>query len=275
MEASQRHTLFIGNCMTHRINFEGLFSLKDRIALVSGASSGLGAHFAEVLSGAGAHVVVAARRADKLTDLVKKLREQGAKADAIAMDVTSRESVQEAFQTFDSQFSRLDILVNNAGIANPPLRFVDATEDDWGPVLDVNLTGAWRVAQAAARRMKQQRNGTIVNTGSIYSHVSGSHKADYNVSKVAIDQLTKNMALELARSGVRVNSLCPGYFQTAINEKEFSTEQGKAYIQRLVPQRTGEYHELTGPLLLLVSGAGSYVNGASLVVDGGSVLSPV
>jgi NAD(P)-dependent dehydrogenase (short-subunit alcohol dehydrogenase family) len=261
--------------MTHRINFEGLFSLKDRVALVSGASSGLGAHFAEVLSGAGAHVVVAARRADKLTDLVKKLREQGAKADAIAMDVTSRESVQEAFQTFDSQFSRLDILINNAGIANPPLRFVDATEDDWGPVLDVNLTGAWRVAQAAARRMKQQRNGTIVNTGSIYSHVSGSHKADYNVSKVAIDQLTKNMALELARSGVRVNSLCPGYFQTAINEKEFSTEQGKAYIQRLVPQRTGEYHELTGPLLLLVSGAGSYVNGASLVVDGGSVLSPV
>ena len=261
--------------MAHRIDFESLFSLKGRIALISGASSGLGEHFAQVLSGAGSHVVVAARRVDKLTSLVQTLRDQGGMADAIAMDVTSRECVRDAFEAFDAQFSQLDILVNNAGIANPPLRFVDATEDDWGPVLDVNLTGAWRVAQEAARRMKQQRSGNIVNTGSIYSHVSGTHKTDYNVSKVAIDQLTKNMALELARSGVRVNSLCPGYFETAINEKEFATEQGRAYIQRLVPQRTGEYHELTGPLLLLVSGAGSYVNGASLVVDGGSVLSPV
>ena len=123
--------------------------------------------------------------------------------------------------------------------------------------------------------MKRQGLGVVVNTGSIYSHISGSHKADYNVSKVAVDQLTKNMALELARSGVRVNSLCPGYFETAINEKEFSTEQGRAYIDRLVPKRTGRYQELTGPLLLLVSDAGSYVNGASLVVDGGTVHSPI
>ena len=275
MEASQRYALFVENVMTHRIDFEALFSLSDRVALISGASSGLGQHFAQVLSAAGAHVVVAARRTEKLTELVRSLRDQGGKADAIPMDVTSRESVHEAFQAFDLRFPRLDIFVNNAGIANAPLRFVDATEDDWGPVLDVNLTGAWRVAHEAARRMKRQRSGNIVNTGSIYSHVSGTHKADYNVSKVAIDQLTKNMALELARSGVRVNSLCPGYFETAINEKEFATEQGRAYIQQLVPQRTGEYHELTGPLLLLVSGAGSYINGASLVVDGGSVLSPV
>ena len=211
--------------MTQHIDFESLFSLKGRSTLISGASSGLGEHFAHVLSGAGAHVVVAARRADKLASLVQALRDQGGMADAITMDVTSRESVRDAFEAFDAQFLQLDILVNNAGIVNLPLRFVDATEDDWGPVLDVNLIGAWRIAREAARRMKQQRSGNIVNTGSIYSQVSGTHKADYNVSKVAIDQLTKNMALELARSGVRVNSLCPGYIETTINEK--SLRQGK------------------------------------------------
>ena len=116
--------------MAHRIDFESLFSLKGRIALISGASSGLGKHFAQVLSGASAHVVVAARRANKLTSLVQTLCDQGGMADAITSDVTSRESVRKAFEAFDAQFSQLDILVNNAGIANPPLHFVDATEDD-------------------------------------------------------------------------------------------------------------------------------------------------
>ena len=119
-----------GNAMAHRIDFESLFSLKGRIALISGASSGLGEHFAHVLSGAGAHVVVAARRADKLLSLVQTLRDQGGMADAITMDVTSRESVRDAFEAFDVRFSQLDILANNAGIANPPLCFVDATEDE-------------------------------------------------------------------------------------------------------------------------------------------------
>lgn len=257
------------------LDIQSLFSLTGKTALVSGASSGLGEHFAQVLAAAGAEVIVAARRTDRLDALVERINSGGGKASSIALDVTSRVSVDEAFEEVDSRACSLDMLINNAGIANRPLRFIDATEEEWGGVLDVNLIGAWRVAQAAAIRMKKQGSGAIVNTGSIYSHVSGSHKADYNVSKVAIDQLTKNMALELARSGVRVNSLCPGYFETAINEKEFATEQGQAYIKRLVPRRTGRYHELTGPLLLLVSQAGSYVNGASLIVDGGSVHSPI
>lgn len=257
------------------LDIQSLFSLTGKTALVSGASSGLGEHFAQVLAAAGAEVIVAARRTDRLDALVERINSGGGKASSIALDVTSRVSVDEAFEEVDKRARSLDILINNAGIANRPLRFIDATEEEWGGVLDVNLIGAWRVSQAAAIRMKKQGSGAIVNTGSIYSHVSGSHKADYNVSKVAIDQLTKNMALELARSGVRVNSLCPGYFETAINEKEFATEQGQAYIKRLVPRRTGRHHELTGPLLLLVSQAGSYVNGASLIVDGGSVHSPI
>lgn len=257
------------------LDIQSLFSLAGKTALVSGASSGLGEHFAQVLSAAGAEVIVAARREDRLASLVERINAAGGRASSIALDVTSRISVEQAFEEIDKRVSSLDIVVNNAGIANRPIRFVDATEEEWGAVLDVNLIGAWRIAQAAAIRMKKQGSGTVVNTGSIYSHVSGSHKADYNVSKVAIDQLTKNMALELARSGIRVNSLCPGYFETAINEKEFGTEQGRAYVNRLVPRRTGLYQELTGPLLLLVSDAGSYVNGTSLIVDGGTVHSPI
>ena len=257
------------------LDIQSLFSLAGKTALVSGASSGLGEHFAQVLSAAGAEVIVAARREDRLASLVERINAAGGRAYSIALDVTSRISVDQAFEEIDKRVSSLDIVVNNAGIADRPIRFVDATQEEWGAVLDVNLIGAWRIAQAAAIRMKKQGSGTVVNTGSIYSHVSGSHKADYNVSKVAIDQLTKNMALELARSGIRVNSLCPGYFETAINEKEFGTEQGRAYVNRLVPRRTGLYQELTGPLLLLVSDAGSYVNGTSLIVDGGTVHSPI
>ena len=148
-------------------------------------------------------------------------------------------------------------------------------EEDWSYLLEVNLKGAWRVGKQAALRMVGQGSGSIINTGSIYSHCTGIMKADYNVSKVAVGQLTENMALELGRSGVRVNTLCPGYFASAINESEFSSEAGKAYISRLVPQRLGQYPELNRPLLLLASDASSFMNGSSVVVDGGSLLCPV
>ncbi len=252
-----------------------LFSLEGKTALVSGASSGLGAHFAKVLSSAGARVVLAARRVDKLQALVGEIEAAGGRANAVAMDVTSAESVEAAFAQLDDTIDRLDILVNNAGISSAPAKFLDLEEETWGGLLDVNLKGAWRVAREAARRMKAGGGGAIVNTGSIYSLVTGIMKADYNVSKVALAQLTRNMALELARSGIRVNTLCPGYFASPLNADEFETERGRAYIVNLVPQRLGEYHELDGPLLLLASEAGSYINGASLVVDGGSSLAPV
>ena len=234
-----------------------------------------GEHFAQVMAQAGAQVIVAARRVDKLADLVEKIRAAGGNAEALEMDVTSAESVNAAFKQLDTRLGCLDILVNNAGISNEPCRFTDLEEDDWGYLLDVNLKGAWRVAKQAAIRMKAQAKGSIINTGSIYSFCTGMKKADYNVSKVALAQLSKNMAVELARVGVRVNTLCPGYFSTAINKSEFESERGKAYVTRLVPQRVGEYHELDGPLLLLASDAGSYINGTSLVVDGGSLLNPV
>jgi len=257
------------------MSFENLLSLSGKTALISGASSGLGEHFAQVMAEAGARVVVAARRVEKLQDLVGRIEATGGKALAVPMDVTSAESVMEAFAALDEKVERLDIVVNNAGISTTPTKFLDLEEDDWGYLLDVNLKGAWRVGRQAALRMKAQGAGIIINTGSIYSHCTGMLKADYNVSKTAVDQLTRNMAVELARSGIRVNSLCPGYFYSELTEDQFNTEQGKAYIDRLVPRRLGEYHELDGPLLLLASDASSFMNGTSIVVDGGTLLSPI
>ncbi|MFA7554872.1 MAG: SDR family oxidoreductase [Spongiibacteraceae bacterium] len=256
-------------------SIENLLSLSGKTALISGASSGLGAHFAKVMAQAGAEVIIAARRTNKLTEVAEEIIAAGGKAQTLAMDVTSASSVNTAFAQLDEIIDSLDILVNNAGISSTPTKFTEMEEEDWSYLLDVNLKGAWRVAKQAAIRMKAAGKGSIINTGSIYSLCTGLQKTDYNVSKVAVAQLTKNMALELSRSGIRVNSLCPGYFASAINEEEFNTERGKAYIARLVPQRLGQYHELTGPLLLLASDAGSYINGSSLLVDGGSLLSPI
>jgi len=191
------------------------------------------------------------------------------------MDVADRDSVSTAFAQIDRIADKLDIVINNAGIANTPQKFVDQPESEWEHLLDTNLKGAWRVARHAAKCMREAGYGCIVNTGSIYSLATGLYKADYNVSKAALAQLSKNMALELARYGVRVNTLCPGYFASAINAKEFSTERGQAYIKRLVPQRLGELPELAGPLLLLVSDAGSFINGITLPVDGGALLAPL
>lgn len=252
-----------------------LFSLQGKIALISGASSGLGAYFAEVLAKAGARVVVAARRVENLDVVVDKVNALGGEAYAFTVDVTDSASVEKLFAQLQERHLLPDILINNAGISTKPTRFTEMEESQWKGLMEVNLFGAWRIARAASIHMKQQASGVIVNTGSIYSLCTGLMKADYNVSKVALEQLSKNMALELGRYGIRVNTLCPGYFASAINENEFNTERGQAYIRRLVPQRLGNYRELDGPLLLLTSQAGSFMNGSSLLVDGGSILNPV
>jgi len=257
------------------IDVAALHSLQGKTALVTGASSGLGEYFAQLLAHLGAQVIVAARRVDKLEDLVASIVDEGGKSYSVAMDVSCADSVEAAFKQIDQVSGELDIVINNAGVANPPSKFVDQSEEDWSFVLDTNLKGAWRVAQQAAQRMQKAGKGSIINTGSIYSVGTGMFKADYNVSKVALAQLTKNMALELSRSGVRVNALCPGYFHSPMNEQAFSTEAGQTYLKGLVPQRLGELNELAGPLLLLASDAGSFVNGVVLPVDGAALLSPI
>ena len=251
-----------------------LLSVAGKTALITGASGGLGAHFARVLADHGATVVVAARRTEKLEAVVKEITEAGGTAYAIPLDVSNTESVNAAFEQLDQRVGTLDILVNNAGVNGSLDKLVDTQEDDWNFVMETNVNGVYRVAQAAAKRMAEAGSGSIINIGSILGIAPGVKKAAYCASKAAVHHLTRCMAVELVRNKVRVNSLCPGWFYTDINAAQFDTDSGKAYIRRLVPQRLGENSELDGALMLLASDAGSYITGQEIVVDGGTTLTP-
>jgi NAD(P)-dependent dehydrogenase (short-subunit alcohol dehydrogenase family) len=248
-------------------------SLNNRIALVTGANGGLGAHFATTLARAGASVVLAARRPATLQATRDAIERMDARVCAVALDVTDPASVRAAFDQAQAQLGPIDVLVNNAGIAvTKPL--LDLTPDDWDSVLSVNLSGAFHVAQEAARRMKDSGNGgSIVNIASILGLRVAQQLPGYSASKAALIQLTKAMALELARYRIRVNALAPGYIKTGINDTFFETDAGLALIKRVPQRRLGELTDLDGPLLLLASDAGAYMTGAVLAVDGGHLVS--
>ena len=252
---------------------EDRFSLAGRVALVTGASSGLGLHFARTLAQAGASVVVAARRADKLADVVAEVQALGRKALALPMDVTDAASVKAAFDTLAAQGLVADIVVNNAGVAvSRPL--LDQTEADWDCVVDTNLKGAWLVAQEAARRLVAAGlPGSIVNIASITGERVAGGVAPYCASKAGLIQLTRAMALELARAQIRVNALAPGYVVTELNQDFLASSAGERLRARIPQQRFGHMAELDGPLLLLASGAGAFITGSVLAVDGGHLVS--
>lgn len=254
---------------------EELFSLKGKTALITGASSGLGEHFAKVMSQAGANVVLAARRKEKLDGVVDTIKAAGGEASAVSMDVTSVDSVEQAFNDIDAIVDSLDILINNAGVEGGVHRFEETSEDTWDFVLDTNLNGAARVARFATKRMVAAKQGVIVNIGSLFGLRTSKGTIPYNVSKAALNQLTNGMATELSRDNIRVNTLSPGFLLTELNEHNMTSEGGKMFIKSLLPRRLGELHELDGALLLLASDAGSYINGANLVVDGGSQHKPI
>jgi NAD(P)-dependent dehydrogenase (short-subunit alcohol dehydrogenase family) len=250
-----------------------LFALQARHALVTGASSGLGRHFAGVLAAAGAKVTVAARRESALEQTVAVIRGTGAQAQSVRMDVTSASSVEQAFAEAEAQFGPVRILINNAGVtvARPAL---EMTENDWTSVIDTNLKGAWVVAQHAGRRMiHHAAQGNIVNIASITGLRVAGGIAPYAISKAGVLQMTKALALEWARHGIRVNALAPGYIETELNDAFFSSEAGKALIRRIPQRRLGEARELDSPLLLLASDAGSYMTGSVIAVDGGHLVS--
>lgn len=253
------------------------FNIAGRVALVTGASSGLGVHFANVLAAEGATVILAARRAGNLADEVEAIRAKGGSASAVTLDVTSADSVEAAFATLEEAHGPLDILVNNAGVAGDPLKFLDTREEDWQGIVETNLNGAWRVAKAAAGQMVSAgKAGSIVNIASIYGLRTGVLKVAYNVSKAGVVQLTRSMAMELSRKNIRVNALCPGWFLTDINRDYFATESGERYLRGIPAGRLGEMDDLTVPLLLLASDtAGAYMTGACLAVDGGILESPI
>ena len=249
------------------------FSLAGRVALVTGASSGLGRHFAHTLAQAGASVVVAARRADKLAGVVVDLQALGGQARAQAMDVSDAASVRAAFDALAAQGLVADIVVNNAGIAvSRPL--LEQTEADWDGVVDTNLKGAWLVAQEAARRLVAAGlPGSIVNIASITGERVAGGVAPYCASKAGLIQLTRAMALELARMRIRVNALAPGYVVTELNQDFLSSSAGERLRARIPQQRFGRPDDLDGPLLLLASAAGAFITGSVLAVDGGHLVS--
>lgn len=251
-----------------------LFRLEGRRALITGASGGLGLHFAGVLAQAGAEVVLAARRADKLAAEVERLRASGARAHAVAMDVTRSESVQAAVAEAEALAGgAMEVLVNNAGVSGESF-FLKVEESEWDAVVDTNLKGAYLVARAVARRLVETGTpGSIVNIASILGlRVSGS-VSPYCASKAGLIHLTKAMAFELARHKIRVNALAPGYVETDFNREFFETEAGQKMIARIPFRRLGLMRELDGPLLLLASEAGGYMSGSVMEVDGGHLCS--
>ena len=251
------------------------FSLAGKCALVTGASGGLGAHFAKVLAAQGANVAVAARRIADCEAVVAEIHDAGGKAIPVHLDVADASSVADAMTQITGALGGVNILINNAGIAaTSPL--LDTEDSSFERILDTNLTGAFRVAKAAAQHMREASSGgVIVNIASILGLAVSGQVGAYATSKAALVQLTKSMALEWARHSIRVNALCPGYIATDINRDFFATDAGKAVIKRIPQRRLGQMADLDAPLLLLASDAGRYITGTTLVVDGGHLLAPL
>ena len=250
-----------------------LFSLNDITALVTGASGGLGEHFARCLSNAGARVVLAGRRSELLEALAEDLNGRGGHAAAVPLDVLKAETVHEGLVEAEKRFGPVTLLVNNSGVtATTPL--TDADEATWDTVMNTNLKGAWLCSRAFARRLIERGEpGTIVNVASILGLRVAGQVGIYAASKAGLIQMTRSLALELARYKIRVNALAPGYISTELNRQFLETPDGSALVKRIPQRRLGELSDLDGPLLLLCSRASGFMTGAVIPVDGGHLVS--
>lgn len=248
------------------------FDMTGRRVLVTGASSGLGEHFALMLAQHGAQVIVAARRVDRLAALVERIGASGGEAQAVALDVADPASVTAAFATLEAT-GGVDVVVNNAGVTVAKSALAQ-TEADWDAVIDTNLKGSWLVATEAARRwVAAQRSGSIVNIASVLGERVAGAVAPYAISKAGVLQLTKALALEFARHAIRVNALAPGYVSTDLNRDFLASDAGQRLQARIPQGRFADPDDLDGALLLLASDAGRAITGAVLAVDGGHLVS--
>jgi NAD(P)-dependent dehydrogenase (short-subunit alcohol dehydrogenase family) len=250
------------------VNFNG------KVALVTGASSGLGARFAKILAEAGAQVVLAARRVERLKELRAEIESSGGAAHIVTMDVTDHDSIKSAIAHAETEAGPIDILVNNSGVSSTQ-RLVDVTPEDYRYVMDTNLQGAFFVAQEAAKRMILRAKGDpsrqhrIINIASVAGLRVLSQIGVYCMSKAGVVQMTKAMALEWGRHGINVNAICPGYIETEINREYFQSEGGRKLIDMLPRKRIGYPEDLDGLLLLLSADESRFINGAIITADDG------
>ncbi len=247
-----------------------------RVALVTGASGGIGAHVANVLAGAGASVALAARRVERLEALAGQIVQAGGKALPVELDVTDDGAVEAALDQIEAVLGTVDLLVNNAGVVEAGRNPAKLPAAEMARVLDVNVTAVFRVTTAVVRRLiAAGRPGTVVNVASILGlGVTGGVPA-YCASKAALVHLTRQQALDFAKHGVRVNALAPGYVKTDLNRAFLESPAGTALVERIPQRRLGTFADLDGPLLLLASDAGAYITGAVLPVDGGHLVTGI
>jgi 3-oxoacyl-[acyl-carrier protein] reductase len=248
-----------------------LFDLTGRVALVTGASSGLGLRFAQVLAEAGAAVALVARRTDRLTEAAARIGAAGGRAAAITADVTDRAAMTRAFDAAERTFGTVDILVNNAGVVHAD-RAVDLSEQEWRRVIATDLDAVLFWSQEAARRLiAAGKGGAIVNISSVLGYGAAKGVVAYAVAKAGVIQLTRALGLELASKGIRVNAIAPGWIVTDLNRDYLASEKGAAIVNDIPLGRFGEPRDLDGALLLLVSDAGRFMTGTTVVIDGGQL----
>lgn len=254
--------------MGRSINLEG------KVALVTGASSGLGKRFAQVLSQAGAKVVLASRRIERMKELRAEIEASGGAAHVVALDVTDYASIKAAVAHAETEAGTIDILVNNAGVSTAQ-KLLDVTPADYARIFDTNARGAFFVAQEVAKRMimRGQGNGKpcyrIINIASVAALRVLPQIGVYAMSKAAVVQMTKAMALEWGRHGINVNAICPGYIDTEINHHHWSSEAGQKLLAMLPRKRVGQPQDLDGLLLLLAADESQFINGAVMSADDG------
>ncbi len=251
--------------------------LSGRVAFVTGASSGLGAQFARALARAGAGVVLASRRLERLKDLRAQIEAEGEDAHVVALDVTSIDSIKSAVAHAETEMGSIDILVNNSGVSTTQ-RIQDVTEEDWDFIFDTNVKGAFFVAQEVGKRMLARARGSapgtytggrIINIASMAGIKVLPQIGAYAISKAAVVHMTKAMALEWGRFGINVNAICPGYIDTEINHHHWSTEQGQKLMQMLPRKRVGKPEDLDALIVLLASSQSHFINGAVIAADDG------
>lgn len=251
------------------------FDITGEVALVTGASSGIGRHFTKVLAAAGAKVALAARRTDRLAELAREIEEHGGACLPVACDVTDQKSIVSAIGTVEDRLGPLSILVNNAGVVvSKPL--FEHTEEDWDYVVDTNLKGAWLAAREFAHHLvERKRPGRIINISSVLASRTIGRVPAYCAAKAGLTHLTHVLAMELARYGILVNALSPGYVETDFNREYFQSEAGQRLISRIPLKRLGQVPDLDGALLFLASPASTYVTGAVIAVDGGHAVAAI